>query len=181
MQDINFFINQVLSSKEIRKETVKKCEVDSGYFEDNFMGTIRSDLLLKVIEISYKDKDIRNFLGFLLYFCDAESVTNVIFRKLLRYPSKMKRTYLTALGHCPLSFYQLSVLCKKNVGTEAVCQMLDRIAFNNCFTAQDLQYFLKMNRCYGVVLKYQVEELLKVANKLSEEKLRILNNYARMK
>ena len=159
MENINNLVDDLLQTEEKRKEIYGKIQNSIDYLEKNFEGKLNSDNLLILIDKSYKDKYIKNILGLILYFCDFKSVTNQIFQKLIRYPGKMRKSYLIALSHCNLSFYQLMYLNEKKVGTEAFCQLIYIMYSNDCFTDKDLIYFIN-NNSYPSTLLYSVFKYL---------------------
>ena len=142
MENINNLVDNLLQNAEKREEIYGKIQNSIDYLEKNFEGKLNSEKLLKLIDKSYKDKYIKSILGMILYYCDFKSVTNLIFQKLIKYPGKMRKSYLIALSHCNLSFYQLMYLNGKKVGTEAFCQLIYMMYSNDCFTDKDLIYFI---------------------------------------
>ena len=77
-------------------------------------------------------------LAELLYLVDADSVTDDNFRQLLRFPGKMRNTYLSALGHSDLSFYQMLELNRHSLSLEAFSYLLDVVCTDAAFTTGDL-------------------------------------------
>lgn len=170
MENINNLVEGLLQDKEKGKEIYEKIKNSIDYLAENFEGTINSDNLLKLIDKSYKDKCIKKILGSILYFCDFKSVTNQIFQKLIRYPGRIRRSYLIALGHCNLSFYQLMYLNEKNVGTEAFCQLIYIMYSNDCFTDKDLKYFIDNNSYPSILLDSEFNYLLSLNIKVDVTK-----------
>ena len=177
MENINDLIDVLLRDEKKAKEIYEEIQNDPDYLENNFEGKLNSDGLLKIIDRSYKNKYIKIILGDVLYFCDHNSVTDPIFRKLVRYPGRMRKTYFIALSHCNLSFYQLMYLNRKKVATEAFCQLIYLIYTNDCFTDKDLSHFMSKNTYPAVLLASVFQYLLSLDIKADMTKKRLLEEW----
>lgn len=166
------FAKKLLSDRAFRKDAYQAF-YDRCYQLPELDGVLSSDVLHQLIRKVKTSRTLQSMLAELLYLVDADSVTDDNFRQLLHFPGKMRNTYLSALGHSDLSFYQMLELNRHSLSLEAFSYLLDVICTDTAFTTGDLIHVLQENKDVRVVvlrdLVAQVQE-----NDENEDKLRIV-------
>lgn len=142
--DINDWTNRILYDKLFCKSEYKKF-VDHDYSIDNVSGFIASNTLYRVICKAKRKKIYRDFLSDILFYTNADSMTDLNFRLLLKFPKKYKKTYLSCIGHSALSFYQMQILNKESLSLEAFSWLFDHICHYSFFSNEDMLQILREN------------------------------------
>lgn len=142
-----------------RRERIRACKEMNAtvdYFEERQMaGVVSTKNLLTLIRESYTSSAVAGFLANVLYYVDSQGLTDEVFQKLLHFPyKKMRRTFLVAISHCSISLYQLEVICKLQICTEAYAQLLQHTALNRCFTLIDVQKLVAENQRFLNCIDY---------------------------
>lgn len=119
--------------------------VDNCYSIENISGIIPSDVLCSFIKAAKVKRKLRLMLGELLWYVDAQSVTDINFRMLLTFPSRYRNTYVSVLGHKNLSFYQMQMLNRYPQSFEAFSWLFDHICCYEFFTEEDMYKILSEN------------------------------------
>lgn len=118
-------------------------------------GVVSTKNLLTLIRESYTSSAVAGFLANVLYYVDSQGLTDEVFQRLLHFPyKKMRRTFLVAISHSPISLYQLEVICKLQICTEAYAQLLQHTALNRCFTLIDVQKLVAENQRFLNCIDY---------------------------
>lgn len=116
--DISEFVEHIvtLPPKEMAK-TCKAINATVDYFEEQqLVGVVSTESLRLLIRRSYTSRNVAGFLAKVLYFVNADVLTDDVFQKLLHFPQKkLRRTFLVAISHCPISLYQLNAICEEQV------------------------------------------------------------------
>lgn len=134
------------------------------------------DTLLALIEKSYSLCGVVGFLGNLLCYVNSKAVTDDVFQKIIKYPSRStRRSLMISLAHSRISIYQLQYICSKQICTEAFCQLADIINTDSNFTIIDLEHLLnnskKMVREAVPIEKYLADD------RVSSEKKNMLKRW----
>lgn len=147
------------------------------FFEDHRMtGIVSTTSLLALIRYSYISPSIAGFLARVLYYVNSDVLTDEVFQKLIHFPRrKLRRTFLVAIAHCPISVYQLQYICKLRICSESYAQLLYYAATNSCFTVVDVRRIVTENRQFFGCVDY-----LKLAENgnISEDKRLYFNEIA---
>lgn len=155
--DISEFVEHIvtLPPKEMAK-TCKAINATVDYFEEQqLVGVVSTESLRLLIRRSYTSRNVAGFLATVLYFVNADVLTDDVFQKLLHFPQKkLRRTFLVAISHCPISLYQLNAICEEQVCSEAYAQLLWYAATNDCFTLLDIQRIVAKNRQFRGCVDY---------------------------
>lgn len=142
MYDINKIILAILKSPWKYFNIIQKAEDDIRYFRNTYEGLVEEEIFVSLIAQSRNDGYIERFLSALIVSADPQEITNVVFSALLRYKGEFRRSILTGLAHCPLSYYQLIALNKLRID-EALYQLIKLYVSYDCFTTFDLQELLR--------------------------------------
>lgn len=130
-----------------RTRVCKRINSTRDYWEQQIKGIVSTETLLALIRESYTSASVAGFLASVLFFVDSNVLTDEVFQELLHFPyKKMRRTYLVAISHCPISVYQLESICKLQICSEAYAQLIWHAATNGCFTLVDIQRIVAENR-----------------------------------
>ena len=87
------------------------------------------ETLLALIEKSYLLCGVVGFLGNLLCYVSSKAVTDDVFQKIIKYPSRSThRSLMISLAHSQIAIYQLEYICSKQICTEAFCQLAKQIS-----------------------------------------------------
>ena len=166
------FAQKLLNDRTFRKDAYQAF-YDRCYQLPELDGVLSSDVLHQLIRKAKTSRTLQSMLAELLYLVDADSVTDENFRQLLHFPGKMRNTYLSALGHSELAFYQMLELNRHPLSLEAFSYLLDVICTDASFTTGDLIHVLRENKDVRVIVLRdfiaQVQE-----NAENEDKLRII-------
>ena len=155
--DISKFVERIVKLPQIKMaQTCKEINRTVDYFEDRqFVGVVSTESLRLLIRRSYTSRSVAGFLASILYFVDSDVLTDDVFQTLLHYPQKkLRRTFLVAISHCPISLYQLEAICKQRICSEAYAQLLWCAATNDCFTLLDVQRIVTENRQFRECVDY---------------------------
>ena len=134
------------------------------------------ETLLALIEKSYSLCGVVGFLGNLLCYVSSKAVTDDVFQKIIKYPSRStRRSLMISLAHSQIAIYQLEYICSKQICTEAFCQLANIINTDSNFTITDLEHLLNNS---GKMVKEAVpiEEYL-ADDRVSNEKKRMLKEW----
>lgn len=127
MKNINEIVEQLISGNADIKELCTKLEEGMEYFEENYEGHLDSKKLSILIDKSRSDQNLQFILTSLLYCSNKESITDEVFNKILKFRKGLRRTYLLALAHCDISFYQLMAINKMKSCSEAFGGLMNRM------------------------------------------------------
>ena len=144
------FAQKLLNDRAFRKDAYQAF-YDRCYQLPELDGVLSSDVLHQLIRKAKSSRSLQSMLAELLYLVDADSVTDKNFRQLLHFPGKKRNTYLSALGHSDLSFYQMLELNRHSLSLEAFSYLLDVICTDAAFTTGDLIHVLQENKDVRVV------------------------------
>ena len=179
-ENINQFITKLID-KEFLNDILVKLESEPDFLDYsdidefcNFSGKIKNDKLMKLLYASKKNKNVLKLLTKLLYYSDANTINDEAFNFIVKFPKKIRRTFLIALAHCKISFYQLDYINNLNICKEAFLQLLDIYCENLCFTALDLKNFLIKNHKKNS--KY-INDYLNFKKSISKEKIEIIKQF----
>lgn len=143
MMNINELVKEIIEEKIDINDKILSNE---DYFEE-VTGVLQCDLLKKLVAKSYRSKRIREILGQILYYSDSGTISNEIFSEIIDYRyKKVRKNCLIALGHCPISFYQLMYINSLKIGTEAFAQLFHIMCYNDIFSEFDILYLLNLSR-----------------------------------
>ena len=127
------FAQKLLNDRAFRKDAYQAF-YDRCYQLPELDGVLSSDVLHQLIRKAKTSRTLQSMLAELLYLVDADSVTDKNFRQLLHFPGKKRNTYLSALGHSDLSFYQMLELNRHSLSLEAFSYLLDVVCTDAAFT-----------------------------------------------
>lgn len=134
------------------------------------------ETLLALIEKSYSLCGVVGFLGNLLCYVNSKAVTDDVFQKIIKYPSRRTRqSLMISLAHSQIAIYQLEYICSKQICTEAFCQLANIINTDSNFTIIDLEHLLN-NSKKMVKEVVPIEEYL-VDDRVSNEKKSMLKDW----
>ena len=134
------------------------------------------ETLLALIEKSYSLCGVVGFLGNLLCYVNSKAVTDDVFQKIIKYPSRRTRqSLMISLAHSHIAIYQLEYICSKQICTEAFCQLANIINTDSNFTIIDLEHLLN-NSKKMVKEVVPIEEYL-VDDRVSNEKKSMLKDW----
>lgn len=142
--NINDWANRILYDKPFCRSEYQKF-VGQNDSLDRVTGFIDSNLLYQVIRKAKRRRIYRDFLSDLLYYTNADSMTDRNFRLLLKFPKKDKKTFLSCIGHSELSFYQMQILNREALSLEAFSWLFDRICRYDFFSHEDMLQILREN------------------------------------
>ena len=175
-QNINEFTEQLLNDNVDAKKYCRHLEDGMEYFEENYEGYLASEKLSLLIDKTYKDKDLQFILTGLLFRSDKESITDEIFKKLLKFRSGLKKTYMGTLAHCDISFYQLMAINKMQICFEAFGWIIHHMYISEAFSTEDILQLLKDSEYIKPVWKDTFKQLLSLNKDVSFVKNELLNH-----
>ena len=145
---------------------------NSCYVIEGVVGTMHCDVLYSYLTAAKRKRNLRKMLGELLWYTDAQSISDENFKLILNFPSRYRRNYAFVLGHHSLAFYQMHTLNKYSQSYEVFAWLFDRICQYDCFTALDMQQILSENRS---VTKFGIQQCIEHAGQKygDSEKLRL--------
>ncbi len=122
---------------------------------------------------------MKKIIHSILYYSDDKSITYEVFNKILHFKKKYCKELLFVLAHCKISIYQLEYINRLQMYDEAFCQLLYTYSSNECFTTEDLRYFLESNnRLKTNTIKLHIEYLLEEnESNICIEKRNVLQYY----
>ncbi|CAM1379643.1 hypothetical protein FF3_01123 [Fretibacterium fastidiosum] len=134
------------------------------------------ETLLTLIEKSYSLCGVVGFLDTLLHYVNSKAVTDDVFQKIIKYPSRStRRSLMISLAHSQIAIYQLEYICSKQICTEAFCQLANIINTDSNFTITDLEHLLN-NSKKMVKEVVPIEEYL-MDDRISNEKKSMLKEW----
>ena len=138
---IDAYVALLLSNRRFLNAEYRKF-VDNCYILENIDGDIDPDILNKVIRKAKWNPKLRSMLTGILWYVDGNSITNENFRLLLQFPRRKRNTYLGAISHANLAFYQMLTINKVSSPFEAFAWLFDRICENRFFSEADMLQIL---------------------------------------
>ena len=141
---IDDFSTHILHDRAFRNNEYRKF-LKNCYSFDNVYGIISPDLLKQVIKRAKWNRKFRIFLTDILLYANSSSITDENFELLLHFFGKIRTTYLSALGHLELSFYQMMALNRQPLSLEAFEWLFDNICRYDCFSEGDMKKILRDN------------------------------------
>lgn len=150
-------------------------DYNDDWFEQAGQESSR-ETLLALIEKSYSLCGVVGFLGNLLCYVNSKAVTDDVFQKIIKYPSRStRRSLMISLAHSQIAIYQLEYICSRQICTEAFCQLATIINTDSNFTITDLEHLLNNS---GKMVKEAVpiEEYL-MDDRISNEKKSMLKEW----
>lgn len=180
VEDINIFLTKLNNNNKFQEEILSRLNDDPDFLDYSdipeyrrFSGVMKSDKLIPLLYKCKKNKNISVIIPYLLYYADGSTITDDVFRIILRFPKQLRHTCLISLAHCHISFYQLQYINNLEICSEAFCQLLSYYCRYACFSAQDLEIFLKscdLSR-YMIIIDTFLQN-----NNCSMEKVKILQS-----
>lgn len=150
-------------------------DYNDDWFEQAGQESSR-ETLLALIEKSYSLCGVVGFLGNLLCYVNSKAVTDDVFQKIIKYPSRStRRSLMISLAHSQIAIYQLEYICSRQICTEAFCQLATIINTDSNFTITDLEHLLN-NSKKMVKEAVPIEEYL-MDDRISNEKKSMLKEW----
>lgn len=169
--NINDYSLRLINDRQFLNREYKRF-VNNCYAIEDVDGTVRCDILYSYLKAAKRKRKLRNMLGELLWYVDAQSISDINFRLILEFPLGYRNTYVSVLGHHSLAFYQMQILNKYPQSYESFAWLFDRTCQYDCFTEKDMHQILSENR--GVT-KFGIQQCIESASKKygDSEKLRL--------
>lgn len=152
-------------------QTEYKAYVDRCYMLPELTGSVSWETLAGLIRKAKWDRRIRWMLVELLWHIDARNLPDRLFRALMAFPKRTRRSYCATLAHLKLPFYQMWELNRHCSEFESFAWLVNRICESEMFAVEDL---LQVLRESGQVTKHGMDVVLDLARKRygDSEKLR---------
>lgn len=142
--DINYYSLALIKSRKFFKSECRKY-VDNSYSLEDMSGALAPDVLYQVLKAARKSRRLRTLLPELLWYADANSMTDANFELILALPKLCRNNCIGTLGHQSLAFYQMQILNTYPQSYEAFSWLFDRICGFECFTEKDMLRLLERN------------------------------------
>ncbi|MGM9669459.1 MAG: hypothetical protein ACI3VZ_06870 [Faecousia sp.] len=141
---IDDYAAALLADRNFRNIEYRKF-VDNCYILQNIDGDIDPGILNAVIRKAKRNRKMRLMLGGILWYVNKDSITDENFRMLLSFPRRERDTYLAAISHAELAFYQVQMIYRVSCPFEAFAWLFDRICENDFFQEEDMMQILREN------------------------------------
>ena len=139
---VNDYASKLIADNRFRKiEYIKY--VDNCYMLHNVWGNIDSSILNAVICKAKWNRKIRRMLIAILSYVNTDSITDENFRMILRFPRQKRKSYLDAIGHMELAFYQMQIINSIASSFEVFAWLFERICENDFFQEEDMLQILR--------------------------------------
>lgn len=139
---LGFNLNLVMDNSMYIKILLKNLKKNPNWIEDNLIGDIESDTLLKFLRASCRRRKYRIIMPDVIELANASAFNEEVFDFVLHYPEKTLRDeLLISLCHKKLKEDQLIVLCEQEISFE-------------CYFELAILYYSNT--------KYQIEDLMRV-------------------
>ncbi len=178
-QNINEFLEQLLSDKVDSKEYCGHLEDGMEYFEENYEGYLDGKKLSLLIDKAAEDKNLQFILTGLLYCSNKESITDEVFNKLLKFRPGLKKTYMGTLAHCDISFYQLMAINRMQICVEAFGWLMRHMYTSDAFSAEDMLRLLKDSEYAKTAWQDTFNYLLSLENEVLPAKREMIANLSK--
>ena len=143
---INNFANRLLTDRQFRKTAYTDTVKNNAYIFDCTYGHIDPEILSRIIHKARTNRRIKFFLSDILFHVNRSSLSDANFKALLRF-HKYRYTYMSAISHSNLAFYQLQIInSQSKVPFEAFAKMFDFICEHSCFCEEDMIHFLEKTK-----------------------------------
>lgn len=139
---IDDYATALLSDSHFRNTEYRKY-VDNCYLLQQIIGNINPDILNAVIHKAKWNWKIRGMLVDILSYVNGDSISDENFRMLLQFPRRQRNTYLEAIAHADLAFYQMEIINRVASSFEAFAWLFDRICENEFFQEEDMLQILR--------------------------------------
>ena len=149
---VDTYVHKLLTNKQFMHKEYRKY-VKNGYTIQNLTGNVSPSALYELIKRAKWSRKYQGLLADILFYADKESITNYNFELLTKFGKRRRLTYLSAITHANLSFYQMSMINKISGEFEAFAWLFDRICCNDIFSEEDMGYLLRDNKSvttYGI-------------------------------
>ena len=140
--DINAYATKLMSDRIFKKMEYKKF-VSNCYILQDIGGNIKPDILNAVICKAKWDRRLRIMLTGILWYVDTESISDKNFRMLLCFPHNERCTYLAAISHAEIAFYQMQMINRISSSFESFVWLFERICVNDFFKEEDMLQLLR--------------------------------------
>ena len=142
--DVNEYSLLLLHSMKFLKSEYRKY-IDNSYSLTEKAGTLSPDVLQMLLKSARRNRHLRVILSELLWYADADSVTDANFRAILHFPKQHRNNYIAVLGHHRLAFYQMQILNRYPQSYEVFSNLFDCVCKHDCFTDKDMLQLLERN------------------------------------
>lgn len=177
MKNINELADELISGSANIKEYISFLEDGMEYFQENFDGELDSEKLSTLIDKATKNKDLQFIISGLLYCSKKETITDEIFNKLLKFFKGMRRTFMVALAHCDISFYQLMAINRMQICVEAFGWLINHMYTVDVFSVEDMKQLLKESEYIKSAWKDIFKQLLSLNITHNQEKQELISNF----
>ena len=140
--DINAYATKLMSDRIFKNIEFKKF-VSNCYILQDIDGNIKPDILNAVICKAKRDRRLRIMLTGILWYVDTESISDKNFRMLLCFPHNKRCTYLAAISHTEIAFYQMQMINRISSSFESFVWLFERICVNDFFKEEDMLQLLR--------------------------------------
>lgn len=141
---IDAYCIKLLENRAFLTDEYKKF-YDNCYILQNVKGAINSEVLSNVIKRALWNRKVQSLLTGILWYVNKDSITDDVFRMLLRFPYRIRHTYLDAIAHSNLAFYQYQMIYKADSCWEAFAYLFYKICEYDFFQEQDMLQLLRDN------------------------------------
>ena len=139
---INDYSMLLLSNRRFLKIEYRRF-VNNCYILQNIVGNIDSSILHTLIIKAKLNRKFRTMLSSILFYVDKDSISNENFQLLMHFSRKKRNTYLEAIAHADLAFYQMCIINRLTTSFEAFAWLFDRICENDLFSVEDMLQILR--------------------------------------
>lgn len=142
--EVNDFAIRLMENPQFRSNQYALF-LSNNYAFEHIYGILSADTLKSILKRARRNKVLRVMLSDLLLYVDKNTISHENFQMLLRFPTAIRNTYLSNLGHIELAYYQMQVLNRYPLSLEAFSWLFDHICQFDFFTKEDMLQILREN------------------------------------
>lgn len=150
--DIDTYVELLISDRKYLAKEYRKY-VDNCYIIQDVKGDISNNVLIGVIKKAFWNRKLRAMLDGILWHTNKNSITDEVFRLILKFPYKQRNTFLETIVHNNLAFYQFQLIYKMTSCWEAFAWLFYKICEYDFFQEEDMLQLLRENKditYYGI-------------------------------